>query len=455
MDKAAAAPEPTRVVVVEDEAVVVMDIRRRLARLGHEVVAVVDSGEEAVRVVLETAPDIVLMDIMLRGEMDGIEAAGRIREQGGPPVVFLTAHTDGQTLKRAGETGPYGYVIKPFEERELGATLDIALYKSRMERRLTETERWMSMTLAHLGEGVLTVDPGGLVRFANPEALRLLGEEAAGLSGRELRSVYRTRTVFCPASAEAASDKRERSALLCRKDGTHLPIEQTRSPIVDDRGKTLGTVVVFRDISHHRNVEQALRRSLANLRRTLEETVNALTVTSETRDPFTAGHQQRVSRLAHALAVELGFEAEGREAVRLAGLVHDIGKIHVPSEILAKPEVLTPIEMGIVRDHSRVGHDILRDIPFPWPVARMVLEHHERLDGSGYPGGLRGEDLLPGSRLLAVADVVEAMTAHRPYRAALRLDTALGEISQGRGVRYDPDVVDACLLLFERGGFRF
>ncbi|WP_428569464.1 MAG: HD domain-containing phosphohydrolase [Solidesulfovibrio sp. DCME] len=455
MTRAVTSPESSRVLVVEDEAVVGMDIRHRLTRLGHAVVAVVDSGEEAVRMVAATAPDVVLMDIMLKGNMDGVEAAGRIRGQGGPPVVFLTAHSDAQTLRRAGEVGPYGYVIKPFDDRELGAALDIALSKSRMERRLAENERWMGMTLANLEEGVLTVDPAGLVRFANSAALRLLGEEAADLVGRELAAVYRTRAVLCPDVADAAADKRERCVVLCCRGGAHLPIEQTLSPLVDDRGKTLGTVVVFRDISRRRSTEQALRRSLANLRRTMEETVNALTVTSETRDPFTAGHQQRVSRLAHALTVELGFEAEEREAVRVAGLVHDIGKIHVPSEILAKPEVLTPIEMGIVRDHSQVGYDILRDIPFPWPVARMVLEHHERLDGSGYPRGLRGGEQLVGARVLAVADVVEAMTAHRPYRAALPLDAALDEIGKGRGLRYDPDVVDACLLLFERGGFRF
>ncbi len=442
-------PTKPRVLVVEDEAIVVMDVRRRLERLGYEVAGVTDTGEEALRLAATLAPDLVLLDIMLAGPMDGIAAAAGIREACAAPVVFLTAHTDPETLRRAGEAGPHGYVIKPFEDRELGAALEIALYKSRMERRLAESERWTAMTLAHLGEGVVTAGVDGLVRFANPMAERLLGQASGSMLGRELSLVYRTRRdrgEECGASGE--------KVLLCRLDGSCLPVEERCSDILDDRGERLGTVLVFRDLSRRLGVEQALRESVAGLRRALEETVNALTVTSETRDPFTAGHQERVSRLAVAVADALGLDAEAMEGVRVAGLVHDIGKIHVPSEILAKPEALSPIEMGIVREHSQAGYAILRNIPFPWPVARMVLEHHERLDGSGYPHGL-GEETLVVSRILAVADVVEAMTSHRPYRAACGLEAALDELRLGRGTRYDADVVEACRRVFEGGGFRF
>lgn len=198
--------------------------------------------------------------------------------------------------------------------------------------------------------------------------------------------------------------------------------------------------------------EAALRHSLDHLLRSLEQTIHALAVTSEIRDPFTAGHQQRVSWLAEAIARELDLSEGCQQGVRLAGLVHDIGKIHVPSEILAKTGRLSSLEMHIVRGHCAVGYEILKDVPFPWPVARMVLEHHERLDGSGYPAGLAGADTLLESRILAVADVVEAMTAHRPYRAALSMAQALEEIRAKRDRLYDPDVVDACLLLCGEGG---
>ena len=443
-----AQPRP-RVLVVEDEAIVVLDLRRRLERLGYALAGVADTGEEAVRLAGEVAPDLALMDIMLAGPMDGIAAAARIRERFGVPVVFLSAHTDPETLRRAGETVPHGYVIKPFEDRELGTALEIALYKSHMERRLAENERWMAMTLAHLGEGVVTTGPDGLVRFVNPMAEKLLARPGDEVLGRTLAEVYQTR-----AGEDAESDDGD-SLLLRRADGACVPVEQRFSDILDGRGQRLGSVVVFRDISRRREVEQALRESVVGLRRTLEETVNALTVTSETRDPFTAGHQERVSRLASALAARLGCDANACEGIRVAGLVHDIGKIHVPSEILAKPQSLTPIEIGIVRDHSRVGYEILKDIPFPWPVARMVLEHHERMDGSGYPDGLAGEAQLQGSRILAVADVAEAMTSHRPYRAAFPLAAVLDELRNGRGARYDAAVVDACLDVLTDETFKF
>lgn len=440
---------PARVLVIEDEAVVAIDVCHRLRRLGYVVAGQADTGEEALRLAGELAPDLMLMDIMLAGQMDGIDAAAAIRDRYGVPVVFLTAHSDRATLRRAGAAGPYGYLIKPFEERELQSALEIALYKSRMEKRLARSERLTAVTLRCLGEGLLITDETGRVVFANPAAEALLGVGAAELAGRLLAEVYRATT------DEADGPAGRETATLHRADGRNVPVEQTVSPIHDGRGKSIGSVLVFRDMTHRREVERALRDSVANLRLTLAETVNALTVTSEKRDPFTAGHQQRVAALAVALAERLGLSDDEREGIRVAGLVHDIGKIHVPSEILAKPEALNAMEMGIVRDHSAVGHEILKDIPFPWPVARMVLEHHERLDGSGYPKGLSGQDTLLGSRLLAVADVMEAMNSHRPYRAALAREVALDELRAGRGNLYDPDVVDACLELFLKDGYQF
>ena len=432
----------SRVLIVEDEAVVALDVRHRLTRLGYVVAGIVDSGEDAVRKVEELDPDLALMDIMLAGPMDGVEAAAIIRERFGTPVVFLTAHSDRATLRRAGEVGPYGYLIKPFEEPELQSALEIALYKSRMERKLAQNERLTAATLQCLGEGLLTTDASGRVCFVNPAAELLLGLAATTILGQPLEAVYRA----TPGQTGGLAG-RELTVLHC-PGGRDVPVEQTTSPILDGRGQTIGRVVVFRDVSKRLEAERALRESVANLQCALAETVNALTVTSEKRDPFTAGHQQRVSHLAAALAVRLGLSEGEQEGLRVAGLVHDIGKIHVPTEILAKPEALNAMEMGLVRDHSTVGHEILKDIPFPWPVARMVLEHHERLDGSGYPSALGRDDTLFASRILALADVVEAMNSHRPYRAAPGREAALAEIRAGRGRLYEPDVVDACLALF-------
>ena len=190
------------------------------------------------------------------------------------------------------------------------------------------------------------------------------------------------------------------------------------------------------------------------IEKALETTIRTLGLTTEMRDPYTAGHQRRVADLACAVAKEMHVEEQSIRGIRAAGLVHDIGKLSIPAEILSKPSALTPLEFGLVKGHAQTGCDILKGIAFPWPVAEVVLQHHERLDGSGYPRGLRGDEIILGARILAVADVVEAMASHRPYRAALGTDAALREIRDHKGKLYDSDVVEACIQLFAVG-FKF
>lgn len=197
--------------------------------------------------------------------------------------------------------------------------------------------------------------------------------------------------------------------------------------------------------------ETAIRR----LYESLEDTVGAIASTIELRDPYTAGHQRRVAKLAVRIAGEMGLPEDQTRGIFLAGLIHDIGKINVPAEILGKPGELTPLERQFIRTHPQGGYDIIKGVEFPWPIAEAVLQHHERLDGSGYPRGLAAEAVIAEARILAVADVTEAITAHRPYRPALGLDAALAELEAGRGRLYDPAAVDACVNLFRNKGFAF
>lgn len=177
-------------------------------------------------------------------------------------------------------------------------------------------------------------------------------------------------------------------------------------------------------------------------------TVKVATTLGEMRDPYTAGHQRRVGEIAVAIGAELGFDARRQEGLRVAGYLHDIGKITIPAEILSKPSKLNAIEYQLIQGHPQSGYEVLKGVEFPWPVAEVALQHHERIDGSGYPQGLKGEAILLESRIMAVADVVEAMSTHRPYRAGLGIENALAEIERGRGSAYDLDVSDACLRLF-------
>jgi len=200
---------------------------------------------------------------------------------------------------------------------------------------------------------------------------------------------------------------------------------------------------------------EELQRSYKKLRKIFEQTVNALASAVGKRDPYTTDHQRRVTILACAIAKDMGLTEEQINGLRLAGMLHDIGKLAVPSEILSKPTRLSDAEFTIIKTHPRVASDILKAIEFPWPIAEIVLEHHERIDASGYPQGLSGNNILLEARILAVADVVEAISSHRPYRPAYSLEYTLEEISKNKGVIYDADVVDVCLKLFKEKGFRF
>ena len=205
---------------------------------------------------------------------------------------------------------------------------------------------------------------------------------------------------------------------------------------------------------YRKTLEQTVADRTATLQETLDGVIQIVAQIVDSRDPYTAGHQQRVAEIAQAIAEKMGFSQDRMKGIRMAGIIHDLGKISVPAEILSKPGRLNDLEFGLIKAHPQTGYDILKGIEFPWPIAEIVYQHHERMDGSGYPRGLKGKEIIPEAQILAVADVVEAMASHRPYRAALGTDAALDEISRNRGVLFDSQVADACLAVFRDGGFK-
>ena len=241
----------------------------------------------------------------------------------------------------------------------------------------------------------------------------------------------------------------EIGALLTRHEAGDLV---PRAPVTKDETRVLRQ---YNERLVHKLEQQLTELADANDRlvQMLSGTVRAIAKLTEARDPYTSGHQERVAAIGAEIARKLGTDRDYCEGIRIAGLVHDIGKIYVPAEILAKPRRLTEAELGIVRMHPQVAYDVLTGILFPWPVADYVVQHHERLDGSGYPRGLKGTAIRRGSRILAVADVVEAIASHRPYRTAVGIDVALDEIDSKSGTLYDPEVAEACLELFETDGY--
>lgn len=449
---------PIRILVVEDESLVARDLEHMLLSLGHSIVGIVTTGEEALKTARDDRPDLVLMDIVLKGKIDGIAAAEEIWETWGIPVVYLTAYADDTIFQRAKLSEPFGYLLKPFESRELQTTVEMALYKSRMENRLRERERWLSTLLRSIGEGLIATDKTGRVTFMNTPA-----EKLTGWSSKEAWQVS-LENVFSPVEAPqpaknsffgAGADLLEDERILTTRTGKSIPIERTIDPIVDNLGETVGQVITFRDISLRKKSEADIKDNRNKLRRALEGIIEVVSRTVETRDPYTAGHQRRVKRLAVAISREMNFTPEQMEGIGMAGEIHDIGKICVPVEILTKPGQLTDLEYAILRTHAQVGYDILKDVDFPWPIAQIILQHHERMDGSGYPSGLAGNDILPEAQILIVADTVEAMSSHRPSRPAQGIEKALLEIEGNRGKLYDTEVVDSCLRLFRTRAFSF
>lgn len=242
------------------------------------------------------------------------------------------------------------------------------------------------------------------------------------------------------------------------KDGSYRWVLEHGSIERDNAGNPVAFDGAVTDISDKKRFELLLSENKRHLEINLERlqkiwlnTVETLSTVVETRDPYTAGHQRRVAELSRSIACEIGMEKQKTEEIYLSALIHDIGKISTPSDILSKPGKLYAEEMSLIRRHCETGRDILAEIDFPWSIAEVVYQHHERLDGSGYPNALRGSDILPEARIIAVADVVEAMASHRPYRPSLGLEKTLEEINRGKGALYDPDVVDACTTIFSCG----
>lgn len=237
-----------------------------------------------------------------------------------------------------------------------------------------------------------------------------------------------------------------------RKDGAVIEVEIT-SHTLQYEGRAAEAVLAH-DVTEQRAAHHEVQRQVQRVERLLMSTVEVVTKAVELRDPYTAGHEHRVGELAAMIAAEMGLNAETQKGLRIAGALHDVGKIAVPADLLNRPGRLSPVELDLIRTHAQAGYDVLKAVEFPWPVAEVARQHHERADGSGYPRGLAGEEILLEARIVGVADVIEAVAAHRPYRVGLGFEAALVEIERNRGRHYDPTVVDAALRICRVPGFR-
>lgn len=352
----------------------------------------------------------------------------------------------------------------------LGICTDLRKHRE-LAREIAEREERLKQIINFVPDALLAIDTSGTVIAWNKAIEEMTGVPAQEMLGKgnyeyalPFYGVRRPLLVDLALARKVAAEVKDKyhhlnlkengivtaETQLARPGGKACYLWGKASCLYDTEGNVIGAVETIRDITEWKRAEEELKNAYRQLAAALDGTVRALSSAIEKRDPYTAGHQLRVSQIAAGIAEKLGLSAEQTEGIRTAALLHDIGKLYVPVEILTKPGRLNEYEFMLVKAHSQAGYDILLPIPFSQPVAETVLQHHERIDGSGYPRGLTGRDMLLEAKILAVADVVEAMSSHRPYRPAFSIEEACGEVKRNRGVLYDPEAVDACLAFLNQ-----
>jgi len=471
--------EKKSILIIDDDESACKMLSLLLGKRGYET-ETAGTGREALEKVKERFFNVALLDVRLP-DVEGIELLEPLKRMHPDiAIIVLTAYASVETAMQAVNKGAQAYITKPFDVTELLAILTEALGKQRLimenkrlyeeaQRELVERKRAEHNLAERAKEikclyGVTNIAdrPGVSLEEVYQETANLLPSgwqypeitcARITIGDKEFKTDNFKATKWKQSANINVNGQREGNvevyyleAMLGIDEGPFLKEERLLIEAVANR---LG------DVTERKRAEEELKRYSQKLQELIDNITKAIALTTAMRDPYTSGHQQRVTHLACAIAEEMGLNKEMLAEIRVAGSLHDIGKMYIPSEILAKPGKLTDTEFDMIKTHSKVGYDILKTIDFPWPIAPIVLQHHERANGSGYPSGISAKDVLLEARILAVADVVEAMASHRPYRPALGIDKALEEISQKKGLLYDPEVADACLKLFKEKGFKF
>ena len=355
---------------------------------------------------------------------------------------------------------------KPLSQTEMSLLMGIApqigisIKNAIAHQKIKESEERFRSLSENAPDIIYTLGIKGKFTYINPVVETILGYRPEEIIGRYFIDIVRKEDVhrcieFFKQVRDHQQTIKEEMGILLHKDGTERYFSFSCAPNFDSESHFIGVVGTFKNMTDIRKSEMELKKSFEKLQSVMSSTIDAISIIVESRDPYTAGHQRRVTQLATAIACELALSKEKIDLIRMGSLIHDIGKIYIPSEILTKPMKLNDIEYAMIKSHPEVARKILKQVDFIPTVVDMVYQHHERIDGSGYPRKLKRDDILIEARILAVADTVEAMATHRPYRASLGIEKALEEIKNQRGILYDEAVADACLVLFRKKGFQF
>ncbi len=458
---------PLRVLIVEDSEDDTLLLLRELKKAGYEPSAQrVETADDMAYALMTKPWDMILSDYHMPA-FSGLHAIALLKKTGlDIPIIIVSGAIGEETALDCIHRGASDYIMKGNPAR-LGLSVRRELEKKDMRLRQRESdealrrseEKYRSI-LENIQDGYYEVDLKGNFTFFNNALVKIWGypkEDLLGMNSRAYTDPETAKKLYAEHNRVFSTGKP--GGLLdyeiIRKDGTRRTVQSLFSLLTGDDGHPAGFSGIVRDITQIKQLEKEREEYLERLRQSLTATIRAIAIMVESRDPYTAGHQKRVAELARAIAQEMKLDVSQVDGLWMAATIHDVGKIAIPSEILTKPTKLTQVEFDLVKTHAQAGYEILKDIDFPWPIARMVLEHHEKINGAGYPNRLTSEKILLESKILVVADVVEAMASHRPYRPALGIGAALDEIRKNRGALYDAQVVDVCLNLFEKQHFAF
>lgn len=338
--------------------------------------------------------------------------------------------------------------------------------RKKVESDLIKSEKLYRLLADNVTDIIFTLDMNLRFTYISPSVKLVLGYTPEETMTRKLQETvspatfnYLKAVLLEEVEIERRADRFLRGSRVIEyqhihKNGSEIWMEATLTFLRDKNKDAVGILGIVRDISRRKQAEISLENTLENLRKALGTTIQVMVSAVEMKDPYTAGHQIRTADIATAIAKEMGLPSDTIDGIHMAGSIHDIGKLSIPTEILSKPTKLTHLEFTLIKEHPKSGFEILKNVESPWPLAEIVHQHHERMDGSGYPRKLKGNDIILEARIMAVSDVVEAMASHRPYRASLGIEAALAEIEKNRGLSYDEDVVDACLRLFREKDYR-
>lgn len=441
---------PNRILIINKNDSFAKELKKDIVKLGYSVAGVISDVDDIIDFVEKNQIDLALLNIEIDDVKENKSIGYVLNNKLNLPFIYMFSNYDPVLVNNVKKNDPFGYLFKPVGIEDLHTTLEIACNRIRLYKALHINEKKYRILFEESKDAIFIVDSNANIINYNKSMLQQFGYDSSDMLNITFNDLFldMDEVVNIYSLLESDSYVKDREVVLKKKNSEK--IDGLLSASLVDSSRLSGNIYeyILKEITHinERNIRE-IEKSYEQLKNVTEGIIEAISLMVSMRDPYTSGHQQKVTDIAVRIAHKMGFDDNRIEGMRIASLLHDIGKLSIPAEILSKPAKLNKYEFDLIKFHPEQGYEILKNIDFPWDIAKIVHQHHERIDGSGYPMGLKGNEILLESKIIAVADVLEAMSSHRPYRASLGMDYAIEEILRYKGVWYDEVVVETAILV--------